>query len=448
VSSTVSKTTGSYKGDPYVAWVTHVTTPNGLARFLGNTKIIGKEDEAQTACSALGEHEGDWVPTAFLGGIGEGVRARSKSGGWLYNRHIRTREKVQWDTFRRLAEASEDTQALRVANSQVRWERLISVEPDGEEMTYDLSFPGNRSFVADGFVTHNSTFSVNWVYNQAIYCSHDSLLFSLEMPYTQVRRQLVAMHSFHDKFRTIRHRLGLQKNPEDSVGLPYEHIRDGTLDAYHQKAKEFLLGYVVPDLKNKANKYGKIRIEVADPDKDDFTVADLRQRSELIYSKNPFSMVVVDHAGLMAPRKWVSSTTERLNEVLRDLKRMAMGFNRGMGLAVVALFQLSREGYKTALKRKDKTGQASYDLTALSYANEAERSSDIVTASWVDDELIKANRAQFQCLKSRDNAKFETFLARVEWPCRRLVTCTDLVLTAQDKTAVGEAIDAAAALLD
>ena len=68
-------------------------------------------------------------------------------------------------------------------------------------------------------------------------------------------------------------------------------------------------------------------------------------------------------------------------------------------------------------------------------------SSDIVTASWVDDELIKANRVQFQCLKSRDNAKFEMFLARVEWPCRRLVTCTDLTLSPQDKQAIGEALD-------
>lgn len=373
VPSTVSKATGSYKGEPYVAWVTRLTTANGIARFLDCTKIIGKEDDAQIARQTVGEHEGDWVPTAFLHNIEEGVRARSKSGGWLYNRHIRPRKKVQLDTFRRLAEASGDAQALRVAGSQVRWERLTSVEPDGEEMTYDLSVPGNRSFVADGFVTHNSTFALNWAYNQAIYLSHDSLFFSLEMPYIQVRRMLVAMHSYHAKFKSIRYKLGLQKTPNANLGLDYSLIRDAKLKEASPAAREFLFKYVIPDLKNPANGYGKIRIEVADPDKSDFTVADMRQRAELIYAKRPFSMIIVDHAGLMAPRKWVSSTTDRLNEILRDLKRTAMAFNRGTGIAVVVLFQINRDGYKTALKRKEKTGQASYDLTALSYANEAER---------------------------------------------------------------------------
>jgi intein/homing endonuclease len=370
VPSTVSEVVGSYEGNPYVSWVVLITTGSGAARFLKNTKIVGKEAEAQAALASTGDHEGDWVPTQFLKSVRADVRARSKKGGWLYARHLSPRRKVQLDTFRRLAEASNDPTALKVAGGQVRWERVASIEPDGEEMTYDLSVPGNRSFVAEGFVTHNSTFALNWAYNQAILLNYDSLIFSLEMPYAQVRRQIVAMHSYHEKFREIRHKLGIQQSPVASVGLPYEKIRDAELDP---NARKFLFDHVIPDLKDPSNGYGKIRIEVADPEKSDFSVADLRQRAELLYSKHPFSLVVVDHAGLMAPRKWVSSTTERLNEVLRDLKRMAMGFNRGLGIAVVALFQISREGYKTALKRKEKTGQAGYDLTALSYANEAER---------------------------------------------------------------------------
>jgi hypothetical protein len=122
----------------------------------------------------------------------------------------------------------------------------------------------------------------------------------------------------------------------------------------------------------------------------------------------------------------VSSTTDRLNEVVRDLKRLSMSFRRGQGIAVIALFQIGRRGYQEAQKKREKTGVATYDLTHLSYANEAERSADIVTASWVDDEYEKQNRVQFQCLKSRDSKKFEVFLARVEWPCRRLIQCYDV----------------------
>jgi len=272
-----------------------------------------------------------------------------------------------------------------------------------------------------------STFALNWAYNQSVYFNHDSCFFSLEMPYEQCRRVLYAIHSSHAKFKAVRHRFGLQKDPEATIGIPYEHLKYGTLGDWHPNAKRFLREYVVPDFNDhKRNKYGKIHVEVADPDKADFKVADLRQQAELIYSESPFSTIYVDHMGLMAPRKWVANTTDRLNEVIRDLKRLSMSFRRGLGIAVVGLFQIGRRGYQEAKKKKEKVGVALYDLTHLAYANEAEKSADILTASWVDEELEKENRAQFQCLKNRDGKKFEPFYARVEWPCRRLIQCYDV----------------------
>ena len=290
-----------------------------------------------------------------------------------------------------------------------------------------------------------STLMLNWAYTQAVYFLHGSLIFSLEMPYNQCRRILYAMHSIHDKFKPIRLELGLQQYPDDQVGLPYQAIRDGRLNDVHPNARKFLMEYVVPDFNGELvipmgvcdpytgqpwahpEQYGKIHIEQANPDKSDFTVLDVKAKAEMIFSSSRFRTLFVDHMGLMAPRQWVSSTTDRLNEVIRDLKRLAMSFNRGHGMAVVGLFQISREGMKSALKVKEKTGMAQYNLTHLSYANEAERSSDVVTASWVDEDLSRQNRVQFQCLKSRDDKSFEPFLARVEWPCRRLFTCRDVI---------------------
>ena len=266
-----------------------------------------------------------------------------------------------------------------------------------------------------------STLALNWAYNQAVYMRYDSCIFSLEMPYNQCRRLLYAMHSLHGKFKEVRVRLGIQRNPGPSTGLPYDKIRDGELSPVEE---DFLVNYVVPDF-NSGN-YGKVHIEVPDPDKSDFTVGDLRSKAELIYARQPFSLLFVDHAGLLAPRKWVQSTTERLNEVLRDLKRTAMSFHRGEGMAVVNLFQISREGYKAAEKAASASNgtysQGPYNLTHLSYANEAERSSDIVTASFVDGHLRASNRVLFQCLKSRDQAPFQNFFSRVEWPTRRILT--------------------------
>ena len=63
-----------------------------------------------------------------------------------------------------------------------------------------------------------STLLLNWAYIQASYFLQSSLIFSLEMPYVQCRNILYAMHSAHDKFKAIRHKLGLQKFP-DGIAL-------------------------------------------------------------------------------------------------------------------------------------------------------------------------------------------------------------------------------------
>jgi len=275
-----------------------------------------------------------------------------------------------------------------------------------------------------------STFALHWAYIQAVYFGNSSIYFSLEMPYIQCRNLLCAMHSAHEDFKEIRAQLGIP-----GLGLDYEKIRDGLLNPNEEK---FLKEYVVPSLMNKTptcdhkgskfsmnpRDYGDIHIEVSDPDKTDFTINDLRSRAELIFAKTPFSLIFLDHVGLMSSRGKYGNTTDKLNEVIRDLKRLAMSFNRGMGIAVVGLFQISREGYRSAEKNGGR-----YNLTHLSYANEAERSSDIVTAAWIDDDLRRLGRAIFQCLKSRDQKPFDRISVRVEFTCRRMLT---------DNTAVEE----------
>lgn len=290
-----------------------------------------------------------------------------------------------------------------------------------------------------------STLMLNWAYNQAVYFGHSSLIFSLEMPYDQVRRILMSIHSTHPRFRQVRIDLGIQTDPTSDTGLSYQKMRDGQLTANEEV---FLREYVAPDFKgtsvvppmeiDPSGGYGQIHIEVAPPDKSDFTMLDVKSRAEVLYQKSPFQMLFLDHMGLMAPRKWRSSTTENLNEVVRDAKRLAMSFNRGQGMAIVGLFQISREGYKAAEKN-----EGNYNLTHLSYANECERSSDIVTTSYVNDAMRKENRVRFQCLKARDNKPFEPFFSRVEWPYRRILQSYDFEVIESQKDAIGAAIDAA-----
>jgi replicative DNA helicase len=50
-----------------------------------------------------------------------------------------------------------DNEQLRVwSNSELYWDRVVAIEPAGEEEVFDLTVPGPASWLADGIVTHNS----------------------------------------------------------------------------------------------------------------------------------------------------------------------------------------------------------------------------------------------------------------------------------------------------
>jgi len=75
-------------------------------------------------------------------------------------------------------------------------------------------------------------------------------------------------------------------------------------------------------------------------------------------------------------------------------------------------------------------------------------SGDIVTPTWLDDELKEQSRVQFNCLKSRDQEGFKPFIARVEWPCRRILSCFDVPRTAEENAKLGAEIDKASKELE
>jgi hypothetical protein len=276
-------------------------------------------------------------------------------------------------------------------------------------------FRKKELYILAAFTGHlKSTSSMNWVYNQAIYGNTNTIYFSLEMHYNQCRRIIYVYHSMHPKFREKRIALGIQQGQNPDVGIDPHKIKNGLLN----KDELAFLKEVVDDLKQgvKEGRYGSIRFEVADPNSLDFTVENLRTRAEVLAQAEPVKMIVVDHALLVSPRKWVSSTTDRLNEVIRDLKKTALGFNRGEGVPILCLFQISREGFKAA----EKNGGL-YNLTHLSYANEAERSADVVISNWYGDDMREQSTVKYQCLKSRDQAPFEPFTAQIAWPFGRIL---------------------------
>jgi replicative DNA helicase len=56
----------------------------------------------------------------------------------------------------RLAAVVQSVELAQLAESDVYWDEIVSIEPDGEEEVYDLTVEGLHNFVAGDIVTHNS----------------------------------------------------------------------------------------------------------------------------------------------------------------------------------------------------------------------------------------------------------------------------------------------------
>jgi replicative DNA helicase len=49
-----------------------------------------------------------------------------------------------------------DESLRKWSRSDLFWDRVMAIEPDGEEEVFDLTVPGPASWLADGIVSHNS----------------------------------------------------------------------------------------------------------------------------------------------------------------------------------------------------------------------------------------------------------------------------------------------------
>jgi replicative DNA helicase len=71
-------------------------------------------------------------------------------GTGLYKQNV-SRERAA-----RVANVVKSSELALLAESDIYWDSVISIEPDGEEQVYDLTVPGHHNFVANNIIVHNS----------------------------------------------------------------------------------------------------------------------------------------------------------------------------------------------------------------------------------------------------------------------------------------------------
>lgn len=239
-------------------------------------------------------------------------------------------------------------------------------------------------------------FACNWGYNLVTRYRSNVLYFSLEMPYEQLRRNIYVMHSAHAKWAAQGHR-----------ALDYRKVRDGELTP----AEEVFYKKVVEDFSTNPD---YCEFEIMSPDRD-MTIKDIKLEAEMLHKQMEVGLIVIDHGQLVESGKKSKDYVVELNAIVREAKKLALHFNHGEKVPVLMLFQINRQGKEEADKNEGR-----YKASAIAYANEVEKSADIITTSYLNDDHRRNGTTLFCNLKNRDNPKFEPFTAKVDFEPRRI----------------------------
>ena len=252
-------------------------------------------------------------------------------------------------------DAKQDYQVIK-ANPSQAWGALTGIE------IIDTACRGLKKgemWVHAGFAGElKTTMALTWCYNLITRYRRNVFYASLEMPYKQIRNKLCCLHTSHPRW-------ALQgKKP-----LDYRKIRDGQLteeeEAFYFEALEDLYSN---------DEYA--RFELWCPDHD-VSVSEVKIEAELLHKQMEVGFIVVDHGGLVKdPSKGGKNTTEELNAIMRDCKKLALHFNTGEGVPLLLLFQINRQGKDEATKSNGR-----YKLSALSYSNECLAAGTMVTTN-------------------------------------------------------------------
>ena len=309
-----------YRGSRRQAFQLNVTDPGSIRAFIEEIGIFGKEAAAERVARAL---EGkrrhanrDLIPREAWrlidearGGESWASLSRRMGFGPGHNLHFGTRA-LSRDRMSRFAEALEDQRLRDLADSDVYWDEIVSIEPLGLEQVYDLTIPGTHNFVANDVCVHNTAMALNAIWHASGEKKRPVAIFSLEMSKEQLVQRLISQ----------------------TTRIPAQDLRSGNV-----KAEDW------PKLVRGVAEVSRAPIWIDDTA--GVTLMEIRAKvrrlaSQLnVASEMPLSLVVVDYLQLMVGQ---GNRAENRQQEIADISRGLKVLARDLDVPVLAIAQLSR----------------------------------------------------------------------------------------------------------
>ena len=261
----------------------------------------------------------------------------------------------------KLADCSGDAELDQYAASDLWWDEIVSIEPIGEEETFDLTVPLHHNFVADDLVVHNSALVTNIAENASIDHGKPVALFSLEMSETELAQRFVASQG----------------------RIKGDLLRKGRVADNKW-----------PDILKASAKLAAAPLYV--DDSSDVGILEIRAKARRLHQQAPLGLIIIDYLQLLRADARVESRVQQVGEMSRGLKILA----RELDVPVIALSQLSRAVESRTDKRPI--------LSDLRESGQIEQDADLVAfiyrEEYYDKESERAGIADIIIAKHRNGA--------------------------------------------
>ncbi|HQX18046.1 MAG TPA: DnaB-like helicase C-terminal domain-containing protein, partial [Anaerolineales bacterium] len=328
---------------------------------------------------AVRELKGDetWVSLAHRAGIQSTARK--------VNIHVGKRAPSRTRMLQ-LAGALGSSSLTNLATSDVYWDKIIDIEPMGNNQVYDLTIPDTHNFVANDVCVHNTGFLLSIAKNAGLTHKKHVAIFSLEMSNEQVVQRLIAQET----------------------GIDSQRLRTGKL-----QENEW------PLFTHSIEVFGDTHIYLDDTPA--ITPLQLRTKCRRLHLEFGLDLIIVDYLQLMSGDTRNDNRVQEVSYISRNLKVLA----RELNVPVLAAAQLSR----AVEQRSDKRPV----LSDLRESGSLEQDADIVMFIYRPDQYekdtVKQNVAEIIIAKHRNGpvgsvelvfrgalAKFENAATRVFKP--------------------------------
>jgi replicative DNA helicase len=298
----------------------NITESGSIRTFVEEIGIFGKEDAVRRVRRALKDKRPhanrDLIPREACKLLDEARDGQSWASisrqmgfGQGHNLHVGTRD-ISRDRMSRFVDALGHQGLKDLAESDVYWDEIVSIEPLGMEQVYDLTIPDTHNFVANDVCVHNTAMALNAIWHASGEKKLPVAIFSLEMSKEQLVQRLISQ----------------------TTRIPAQALRSGNV-----KAEDW------PKLVRGVAEVARAPIWIDDTA--GVTLMEIRAKVRRLASQlnatgeRPLSLVVVDYLQLMIGQgNRQENRQQEIAEISRGLKVLA----RDLDVPVLAIAQLSR----------------------------------------------------------------------------------------------------------